>query len=299
MNDFNSVSNNNQKIIAIAVAVAVHGLVGLGLAYMQMPPLRPLKITPPLQIEFIEPQVINDLESPEPPKPIVAPKVEKKPDPRPLPKQVELKTPPKPEPVKEPPKQMEPPKSEPIKEPPKVIEPPEPEVDLLQQQREAQAKWELQQRIEAQARAEAEARAKAEAREKAEAVARAKAAADAQRAAEQAAKNKAEQGRGTGNVIGEESISASRANASWRRKPNFSNIDAGSDRTKTVSFIVQLIIDEKGNIISATGVSTGLGRRVDRQIENAIKRAAFHPFKDSKGNPIRGKASLPMDFTVR
>lgn len=87
MNNVNSTSNNGIKAMAVGVAIALHGLAGLGLAHMQMPELKPLKITPPIKIEIIEPIKepeiveikINNLESPEPPKPIMAPKIEKNP----------------------------------------------------------------------------------------------------------------------------------------------------------------------------------------------------------------------------
>ena len=87
MNNVNSTSNNGIKAMAVGVAIALHGLAGLGLVHMQMPELKPLKITPPIKIEIIEPIKepeiveikINNLESPEPPKPIMAPKIEKTP----------------------------------------------------------------------------------------------------------------------------------------------------------------------------------------------------------------------------
>ncbi|MFL1731649.1 hypothetical protein [Moraxella oculi] len=309
-------SNSNQiKVLALGVTAVLHGLVGYGLASMQMPELKPLKITPPIEVQIIKPKieevVVNNLESPEPPKPVAAPKVEKKPDPRPAPTKPK-KVEPKPEPKVKPEPKPEIKKTEPKVEPkpdikkvePKVEPPPEIKPDVRQaeilaaERAAAQAKWEAEQRAEADRRnrekAEAEARLAAE---KARQAAAEKARAEAEAAAKksQATSN---EGRGTGNTVGEMTLSASKVAASWKKKPNFSNVDAGDRQTSAVKFTVNLVIDEKGRIVSATGVSTGLGRNVDRQIERAIKSASFHPFKDENGNPVRGKATLPMSFSV-
>lgn len=216
MNNVNSTSNNGIKAMAVGVAIALHGLAGLGLVHMQMPELKPLKITPPIKIEIIEPIKepeiveikINNLESPEPPKPIMAPKIEKNPDPRPAPakpKIAELK-PVKPQTVKptQTPKVTEPEVKKPrvtqpseTKQKPKTPEITKPPVDqsqliAAQQRAQEQARWEAQQRAEAdrlareKAAAEARAKADADAKAKAKAEAEAKAAA-ARREAEAAA----------------------------------------------------------------------------------------------------------------
>lgn len=343
MSDVNSTSKNNIKLIAIGVALALHGLAGVGLAKMELPELKTLKITPPITVEIIEPikeikieQVADEvIQTPQPIKPITAPKVEKNPDPRPAaakPKVKPVKEQPKPKP--QPITQSEP--KPPVPSQPKTQQPPQQNQQeanrqaeiLAKQQAEAQARWEAEQRAEAErkrqekAAAEAarlKAEADAKAREKAEAEARAKAEADAKAKAEAAAKARAEAeaaaakakntggntnnqggGRGTGNKIGEITISAAKANASWRKQPNFSNVEVGeSVKTQTVSFTVQLKIDEKGRITSATGVNTGLGKNVDNQIAKAIRAASFNPFKDEQGNPARGTATLPMSFKIR
>ncbi len=57
------------KVLALSVAAALHGLVGLGLANMTIKPLTTPPITPPLEIEFItiepppKPVILNNLES--------------------------------------------------------------------------------------------------------------------------------------------------------------------------------------------------------------------------------------------
>lgn len=199
MNNVNSTSNNGIKAMAVGVAIALHGLAGLGLVHMQMPELKPLKITPPIKIEIIEPIKepeiveikINNLESPEPPKPIMAPKIEKNPDSRPAPapakpKIAELK-PVKPQTVKpaQTPKVTEPEVKKPrvtqpseTKQKPKTPEITKPPVDqsqliAAQQRAQEQARWEAQQRAEAdrlaREKAAAEARAKADADAKAKA----------------------------------------------------------------------------------------------------------------------------------
>ncbi len=61
------------KVLALSVAAALHGLVGLGLANMTIKPLTTPPITPPLEIEFItiepppKPVILNNLESAAPP----------------------------------------------------------------------------------------------------------------------------------------------------------------------------------------------------------------------------------------
>ncbi|MFA9485348.1 MULTISPECIES: hypothetical protein [unclassified Moraxella] len=320
MSDVNSISKNNIKLIALGVALALHGLVAVGLAKMEFPELKTLKITPPIKVEIIEPvkevkieQVLDEVVPMlKPIKPITAPKVEKNPDPRPpAPK-------PKAEPVKEQP-QLKPPPSEPRKQQEPQLDPQEVNRQaeiLAKQQAEAQARWEAQQRAEAErqrlekaaaeaarqkAEAEAKARAEADARAKAEADAKARAEAEAAAKANNASNHASNQiGRGTGTQIGDITISAAKANASWRRKPNFSNVEVSENaKVGTISFTVHLKIDEKGRIISATGVNTGLGKNVDRQIIKAIRAASFNPFKDERGNPARGTAVLPMSFNIR
>ncbi len=67
-------SANKIKGVALAVAIALHGVAGFGVANMQIKTLTPPKITPPLEVEFIKPEpkpepekiILNNLESPEP-----------------------------------------------------------------------------------------------------------------------------------------------------------------------------------------------------------------------------------------
>lgn len=67
-------SANKIKGVALAVAIALHGVAGFGVANMQIKTLTPPKITPPLEVEFIKPEpkpepekiILNNLESLEP-----------------------------------------------------------------------------------------------------------------------------------------------------------------------------------------------------------------------------------------
>lgn len=157
-------SANKIKGVALAVAIALHGVAGFGVANMQIKTLTPPKITPPLEVEFIKPEpkpkpekiILNNLESP---KPVVVNQPVQQQVAR---KQEEGATPPKPaklqptepvktEPVPEPTEpEIEPKKSEPIPEPePEHQTPPEPDTrlqDELLQQQAQQAAFEAEQR---------------------------------------------------------------------------------------------------------------------------------------------------------
>lgn len=325
MNNVNSTSNNGIKAMAVGVAIALHGLAGLGLAHMQMPELKPLKITPPIKIEIIEPIKepeiveikINNLESPEPPKPIMAPKIEKNPDPRPAPakpKVAETK-PVKPQTVK--PAQT-PKVTEPEVEKPQVTQPSVDQAQLIaaQQRAQEQARWEAQQRAEAdrlaREKADAEAKAKAKADAKAKAAAEAKAAA-ARREAEAAAaaaaaaaknstdagsgKRKGGEGHNSGESIGPVSLSAAEVDASWRRKPNLAQLCSPRLTGKTVNLTVKLTIDEKGSIQSASVTQSSGDKAFDRDVARAYKSGRLKPFIRN-GQAVKGFANVPTAITI-
>lgn len=309
MNNVNSTSNNGIKAMAVGVAIALHGLAGLGLAHMQMPELKPLKITPPIKIEIIEPIKepeiveikINNLESPEPPKPIMAPKIEKNPDPRPAPAPTKPKVaetkPIKPQPVK--PAQT-PKVTEPEVEKPQVTQPSVDQAQLIaaQQRAQEQARWEAQQRAEAdrlareKAAAEARARADAEAKAKAEAAAKAAAA---------AAKNSTDAGSGkghnSGDSIGPVSLSAAEVDASWRRKPNLAQLCSPRLTGKTVNVTVKLTIDEKGSIQNASVTQSSGDKSFDRDVARAYKSGRLKPFIRN-GQAVKGFANVPTAITI-
>lgn len=210
--------SNKYKVLAAAVAIVLHGMVGVGLATMQMLHIEPPKITPPLEIQMIK---LNTEESPTPPTPMPAPeptptpsqsvaapappKVSPPPPTAPKPKLEPKKESPKPKPTK-----PEPPKPKP-KEPPRVTEP---QVDIiaqeraqkafeLRQQREREQREREQQERERQAELDRQAKlarqkAEADAKARAEADARAKAKAEADARAEADAKARAIQGQGKG-----------------------------------------------------------------------------------------------------
>lgn len=159
-------SANKIKGVALAVAIALHGVAGFGVANMQIKTLTPPKITPPLEVEFIKPEpkpepekiILNNLESPEPVvvnQPVqqqVARKQEAgamPPKPAKMQSAEPIKTEPAPEPEQTKP-ETEPKKSEPIPEPePEHQTPPEPDTrlqDELLQQQAQQAVFEAEQR---------------------------------------------------------------------------------------------------------------------------------------------------------
>lgn len=341
MNNVNSTSNNGIKAMAVGVAIALHGLAGLGLVHMQMPELKPLKITPPIKIEIIEPIKepeiveikINNLESPEPPKPIMAPKIEKNPDSRPAPapakpKIAELK-PVKPQTVKpaQTPKVTEPEVKKPrvtqpseTKQKPKTPEITKPPVDqsqliAAQQRAQEQARWEAQQRAEAdrlaREKAAAEARAKADADAKAKAKAEAEAKAAAARreaeAAAAAAKNDAGSGKrkggdggeghNSGDSIGPVSLSAAEVDASWRRKPNLTQLCSPKLTGKTVNVTVKLTINEKGSIQSASVTQSSGDKAFDRDVAKAYKSGRLKPFIRN-GQAVKGFANVSAAITI-
>ena len=345
MNNVNSTSNNGIKAMAVGVAIALHGLAGLGLVHMQMPELKPLKITPPIKIEIIEPIKepeiveikINNLESPEPPKPIMAPKIEKNPDSRPAPapakpKIAELK-PVKPQTVKpaQTPKVTEPEVKKPrvtqaseTKQKPKTPEITKPPVDqsqliAAQQRAQEQARWEAQQRAEAdrlarekaaaEARAKADADADAKAKAKAEAEAKAAAARREAEAAAAAAKNSTDEdggkrkdgdggeGRNSGDSIGPVSLSAAEVDASWRRKPNLAQLCSPRLTGKTVNVTVKLTINEKGSIQSASVTQSSGDKAFDRDVARAYKSGRLKPFIRN-GQAVKGFANVPAAIAI-
>ncbi len=126
------------KVLALSVAAALHGLVGLGLANMTIKPLTPPPITPPMEVEFItiepppKPVILNNLESAAPPN---------------EPKVAQASLPEMSAALQAPVSEAEP---EPINEPTPNSEPevePEPEIDAEQvlEQRRLQEAWEAHQ----------------------------------------------------------------------------------------------------------------------------------------------------------
>lgn len=164
-------NSNKHKILALAVAVSLHGLMGVGLATMPMLQLEPPKVTKPLEIQMI---TLNQEESLIPPEPV----------PTPVTVQQAMSAPPKPAPPKPAPKQADPVKPKPQNPKPSTDKPksepkntPAPKADtkqpkrseeLLQQellkQEQVKKAFELQQQRE---RAEADTKARLE-RERAE-----------------------------------------------------------------------------------------------------------------------------------
>lgn len=162
-------SSKKVKGLAVAIAMVLHGLAGVGLVHMSMKPITPTKFIPPLEIEFIKPEppkpekvILNNLESPEPPKPHIEPTKAVMPAPsegakaseqEAKPEVIEQTAKPEPtpapvnEPIAEPTPINEPEEAKLVEEPP--AQDPEPIInheEILEQQRQ-QALWEHQQKI--------------------------------------------------------------------------------------------------------------------------------------------------------
>lgn len=337
MSDVNFTSNNHIKALAVGVAVVLHGLAGFGVANMQMPELKPLKITPPITVEIIEPikeieieQVVDEvIQTPQPIKPITAPKTEVNPDPRPAAAK------PKVEPAKEPPQKIkqttpkipEPTQTKQQQKTPAIAEttPQQNQQEanrqaeiLAKQQAEAQARWEAEQRAEAEkkkqekaaAEAKAAAQAEADARAKANAEAAAKAKAEAEAAAkaknaDNSAKNQGGdtkrneqgQGRATGNAVGEVSLSASEVDASWRREPNLRQLCSARLQGSTVNMSVSIKISTNGSIESTNVIKSSGDKAFDRDVARAFRSAKLKPFSRN-GQAVKGSATVPVNINI-
>ncbi|MDO5050463.1 MAG: hypothetical protein Q4D68_01870 [Moraxella equi] len=323
--------SNKYKVLAVAVAIILHGVAGVGLATMQMLHIEPPKITPPLEIQMIE---LNNEESPEPPKPEPIPEPKPTPTPAqsvaaPAPPKASPPPPPKapkPEPRLEPQKELPKPKppkpelkQEPVKlepkEPPKVTEP---QVDIIAQER-AQKAFELQQQRERERRErEQQERERQAERDRQAELARQQAERDrqaelARQKAEADAKARAEQGQGRGgdgkdtktdNKTGNKDTTKSGGAGGGELKGQNLSISNASWKSKpnwngltseklsgSANFVATLTIDANGRITSVSGVNTG-DKGLDRQISQALRRARLHPFKSSSGQPMSGTATF-------
>lgn len=333
---------NKFKILALSVALVLHGVAGYGLSHMTMMAIEPPKVVPPLEIEMITLNMQEEAELPpvtlEPVPTQVAPsKSVAAPAP---PKNTLSKPEPKIEPVK-PPKPKSEPKKEPIRQDiPKPQEVKTPDVDIIAQQQqkafEIQQQKQREQEKEQERQKEQERLRKEQERQREEAQRQREIDAENARIAQEAekarkaqqeaedAKKRAEQGQGkggdgkdvktnnkdkgdkdakTGNDKGADTgnkgggsgselkgQSLSISNASWERRPNWSNLS--SDKISgSASFTATLTIDASGRIVAVSGVSTG-DKSLDRQIEQAIRRAKLKPFKSADGQPMSGTASF-------
>lgn len=321
MRDVKSSSNHNIKAIAFGVAVLLHGLAGAGLANMQIPELKPLKITPPIEITLINPVItetaVEHVQVSEPPKPITAPKVAKNPDPRPAaPAQARASNTPKSDTPKtktnktntetskltQQNQQQKTPQTSQQQTPVTPTTPiiptnatPTTPNEYKAPQQSPQGDGQVGNKNDKTGQSNKDDKNGKETNKIGTPNGGSKGTDNGKNKDDGKDKNS---GKGTGDQIGTITLTNSQANASWKRKPNWSNIEVEDAQATRVKFTVNLQIDEKGRIVSATGVSTGLGSRIDRQIEKALRAASFHPFKDEQGNPVRGKATLPMSFTI-
>lgn len=322
MRDVKSSSNHNIKAIAFGVAVLLHGLAGAGLANMQIPELKPLKITPPIEITLINPVItetaVEHVQVSEPPKPITAPKVAKNPDPRPAaPAQARASNTPKSDTPKtktnktntetskstQQNQQQKTPQTSQQQTPVTPTTPvistnatPTTSNENKAPQQSPQGDSQVGNKNDKTGQSNKDDKNEKETNKIGTPNSGSKGADNGKNTDD--GKDKGG-GKNTGNEIGTITLTDSQVKASWKNKPNFDDVDHGNVKATTVSFTVHLEINEKGRITSATGVSTGLGKAIDKQITNAIKQASFKPFKDKNGNPVRGKATLPMNYALR
>lgn len=327
---------NKFKILALSVALVLHGVAGYGLSHMTMMAIEPPKVVPPLEIEMITLNMQEEAELPD----VMSESVPTQTPPPPPQKSVASPAPPKNTPPKTEPKveSVKPPKSKPVpkQEPtnqdtPKPQEIKTPDVDIIAQQQqkafEIQQQKQREQEKEQERQKEQERLRKEQERQREEAqrqreidaenARRAQEAENARKKAQQEAENAkkhAEQGQGkggdgrdtktdnkdkgdktakTGNDKGGGELKGqnlSISNASWQRKPSWDGLTS-EKLNGSASFTATLTIDASGRIVAVSGVSTG-DKSLDRQIEQAIRRAKLKPFKSADGQPMSGTASF-------
>lgn len=334
---------NKFKILALSVALVLHGVAGYGLSHMTMMAIEPPKVVPPLEIEMITLNMQEEAELPivtsesvptqvPPPKSVASPAPPKNTPPKTEPK-VESVKPPKSKPVpKQEPTNQDTPKPQEIKTPDVdiVAQQQQKAFEIQQQKQREQAKEQERQKEQERLRREQERQREEAQRQReidAENARRAQEAENARKKAQQEAENAkkhAEQGQGkggdgrdtktdnkdkgdktakTGNDKGGDKgdkgdkgggelkgQNLSISNASWQRKPSWDGLTS-EKLSGSASFTATLIIDASGRIVAVSGVNTG-DKSLDRQIEQAIKRAKLKPFKSPSGQPMSGTASF-------
>lgn len=335
---------NKFKILALSVALVLHGVAGYGLSHMTMMAIEPPKVVPPLEIEMITlnmqeeaelPDVMSESVPTQTPPPPPQKSVASPAPPKNTPPKTEPKVEPKIEPAK-PPKSKPVPKQEPTnQDTPKPQEIKTPDVDIIaqqqqkafeiqqQKQREQEKEQEREQEKEQERQREQERQKEQERLRREQERQREEAQRQREIDAEDA-KKRAEQGQGrggdgkdvktsnkdkgnkdakTGNDKGGDKgdkgdkgggelkgQNLSISNASWQRKPSWDGLTS-EKLSGSASFTATLTIDASGRIVAVSGVSTG-DKSLDRQIEQAIRRAKLKPFKSADGQPMSGTASF-------
>lgn len=320
---------NFRQTAAILVAVlSCHGLIGLGLAKMDLVQIT-LPKTPPIQIELLTfnesetpiTEPIPDLPAPttpEPPKPIT-PELPKPTPPKPVVKPV----------VQEQIVKTKQPADFQLQEQTRLTEERRlQEEQRLKQERLAEEKRRLQEeerqtaekaREEAQrqaklqqekleqerlAREQAQRQAEQELqRQEAQRQAQARAEAEARQAAEKAKEEaqrqaKLEQAQSQAQAAKEPiNLSSSQVAASWLKKPNLSFgadeiLELGEPKKRSVS--ANFNFDAKGNISNITIETTG-SVKLDRELKKRLAKARLHP-QVIDGSARAGKANFTISF---
>ncbi|MDO5651851.1 MAG: hypothetical protein Q4G13_06940 [Moraxella sp.] len=286
-----ALASTKMKASVIAVVLALHGVVGLGLAGMQMVQLPQPKITPPIEISIIEPAIEPEVSSEAP-----APKAENAPAPKAVPKPA-AKPEPKPEPKPIPkvePKPIIKPEPKPIVKPePKPVLEPKPTPDVVRSaELAAQREFQLQQENERKQREE-QARQAQERAEKAEADRRQREAENARQKAESDSKNRgnaqgstqgSSEGKSSntqGNTNTPQSLSQGQIGAIWQNKGDIEQrlknlmVDEGVSGNITIS--VKFEIDASGK--ARTTINSIKGGQINRaKVRQILNRARFTPY---------------------
>lgn len=107
-------------------------------------------------------------------------------------------------------------------------------------------------------------------------------------------------------------VMASDVQIQWQKKPNFGNLDLGSDgycydidmayfndcgMYGYFNIKARLKVDEKGRIYDVAGVDTG-DKYFDRQIVQVLKKARIKPVLNQDGVAIKGAVELPLRLYV-
>ncbi|MDO4427020.1 MAG: hypothetical protein Q4B88_02715 [Moraxella sp.] len=298
-------------IVVLVAVLLLHAGVVEALGRMQMTVPKP-------KVEPIRIEMINLLESQEPPKPMPEPTPEVMPvTPAAEPAPPKVKPTPAPKPASQP---VTPPTEPAPREPAKSVAPPpavtqsvtvddsaakaalakeaaekaaaeQAQKEATEREAAAKAAREAAQR-EAEATAKAQREAAEKAQREAEAAAKAQreaaereAAAKAQREAEAAAKAKTPV-----------QLSSSEVEASWRSRPNlhFSVAEKSNFNPSNTHLTASFNFDEKGNISNVRVSGTG-DAGLDRVLRQRIARAKLHP-KVIDGTPRHGSANISINF---
>lgn len=308
-------------LLAIGAVVVLHVLTAAILAMVQTPApiIKPLELTPPIEIELMTP--IVKTEEPEITIEKVAPIPVKKSQPLAKAKPAE-----KPKPVAAPPvksikkvapKPKEAPKTKPSPQPAKVIEK-EPIVTTTVEKKitpiitadsaaaderrrisamKTRADADAKARTEAAQQAQADREAQAIAKAKVEQAAQAQAAANAQ-AAKEAAERAAQQQAAAAASNAPANFTAN--NASWASKPRFEfprRAERSARPGDTLNVGLSLRVNKQGGIESVSLVRSSGNPTLDKEAQSQVRSGKFKPFTKD-GVPRVGNVTFTVSYEV-